>query len=313
MIPTNSLASADHGGFLFVTFNGEKTAMSEQVYFGLSQDGRHWRALNDAKPVLVSPLGEMGVRDPFILRSHDGKKAYLIATDLSIHLNHDWRRATHAGSKSVVIWDSDDLVHWSEPRLVPVAAADAGCAWAPEAIYDAPAQNYLVFWASTNASDHFARQRIWACRTNDFVTFDQPFVYIDKPEAVIDTDIVRDGDTYYRLSKDETRKAITMEVSDKLLGPWSEVPNFSLAGMTGYEGPQCFLLQPAADGHPPTWCLILDHYSKGTGYHPFVTNDLAGGQFTPAPDFSFPFEFRHGSVLPVTAAEYRSLTDAYGK
>src|SRR5258708_530555 len=87
---TSGAALATDGGFLFVTFNSEATPMSEQIYFGLSKDGINWEALNDTKPVLVSTLGERGVRDPYILRSHDGKKFYLLATDLSIHLNRDW-------------------------------------------------------------------------------------------------------------------------------------------------------------------------------------------------------------------------------
>src|SRR5207244_1437646 len=105
--------------------------------------------------------------------------------------------------KSIVIWESDDLTHWSEPRLVKVAADDAGCTWAPEAVYDEDANDYLVFWASTTRSDNFAKQRIWAARTKDFRAFSKPFIYIEKPNHVIDTDIVRDNGKYYRFSKDE--------------------------------------------------------------------------------------------------------------
>lgn len=314
MMLSNAVAAiADEGGFLFVTFKGEATPMTEQIYFAVSKDGRQWDALNGGEPTLVSKIGEKGVRDPFLLRSQDGKKFYLLATDLSINLNHDWGRAVHAGSKSLVIWESNDLTHWSEPRLVKVAADDAGCTWAPEAIYDEDTQDYLVFWASTNKSDNFAKQRIWASRTKDFRTFSKAFVYIEKSQSVIDTDIVRDSGNYYRFSKDETFKAITMEVSKKLMGPWQDVPQFSLAKMTGYEGPACFLLEPAAGGKPPTWCLLLDQYSKGTGYHPFVCNDLGSGQFKQKSDFKFPFHFRHGSVMPVSAVEFNALEAAYGK
>ena len=312
LLGSASLFAAD-GGFLFVTFKGEATPMSEQLYFALSKDGRHWEALNKGEPVLISTQGEKGVRDPFILRSHDGNKFYIVATDLSINHNNNWGRATHSGSRSSLVWESEDLVHWSEPRLVPVAAEDAGCTWAPEAVYDEDTQDYLVFWASMNKSDHFAKQRIWACRTKDFKTFGAPFVYIEKPQHVIDTDIVRDNGKYYRFSKDETFKAISMEVSDKLMGPWKEMPQFSLAKLQGYEGPECFLLEPSSAGKPPTWCLILDQYSKGTGYHPFVTHDLSGGQFTPATDFTFPFVFRHGAILPVTSSEYERLETAFGQ
>jgi hypothetical protein len=300
-------ALAGDGGFLFVTFKGEQTPMSEQIYFAVSPDGHVWNALNNSQPILVSTLGEKGVRDPFLVRSHDGKKFYIIATDLSIHLNRDWNRATHAGSKSIVIWDSADLVHWSPPRLVKVAPDDAGCTWAPEAVYDETQHEYLAFWASTTARDNFGKQRIWAAWTRDFVTFGKPFIYIDKPWHVIDTDIVRENGNYYRFSKDEEYKSITMEISKNLMGPWNDVTNFSLAKIRGYEGPECYRIKPAAGGKPAIWCLVLDQYSKGAGYQPFVTEDLSRGQFKPGEGFVFPFRFRHGSVVPISEDQYERL------
>ena len=304
--------AAENGGFLFVTFNGEKTPMGEQIHFGLSKDGKSWEALNGGEPVLVSGLGEKGVRDPFLIRSQNGKKFYIVATDLSINRNGNWKRATHAGSKSIVIWESEDLVHWSEPRLVQVSPDDAGCTWAPEAVFDQKTGEYLVFWASMNGNDRFAKQRIWAARTRDFRTFSKPFPYIDKPHDVIDTDIVLENGRYYRFSKDEKFKAITMETAGSLDGPWSDVAGFTLAKQQGYEGPCCFRLEAEHDGKPATWCLLLDHYAKGEGYKPFVTTDLASGNFVPAPDFQFPFRFRHGSDLPLNPDEYNRIKAAYG-
>lgn len=306
-------AALANGGYLFVFFMGEQTPMSEQVYFALSKDGRHWEILNDSQPVLVSKLGEKGVRDPFILRSRDGKSFHMIATDLSIHLNRDWNRAQTAASKSIVVWSSPDLVEWSQPQLVEVAADDAGCAWAPEAIHDEENDDYLVFWASKNRRDDFAKQRIWAARTKDFRTFGKPFIYIEKPSHVIDTTIIRDNGRYYRFSKDEQYKAITMEVSDKLMGPWEDVPGFTLSRLQGYEGPQAYMLEPATHGKPAVWALVIDHYARGRGYQPYITTDLASGVFTDAPGFHFPVRFRHGAVLPVTAQEFRRFENRFGK
>jgi hypothetical protein len=298
-------------GFLFVTFRGQQDPLDEQIYFALSKDGRNWTALNDGNPVLVSTLGEKGVRDPFLLRSHDKKKFYLIATDLSWALDRSVSRAIRAGSRSIVIWESNDLADWSEPRLVAVAPEDAGCAWAPEAVYDDEKGDYLVLWASTTKSDNFARHRIWAARTKDFKTFGDPFIYIEKPNTIIDTTIIHDGRSYYRFTKDEKLKTIAFETSPNLMGPWRDVPDFSLAELRGHEGPECYVVEPASPGKQATWCLILDHYSKGRGYQPFVTHDLASGQFKPGEGFSFPFHFRHGSVIPVTSAEYQRLQAAY--
>ena len=306
-----SAKAAASDGFLFVTFKGQHGPLDEQIYFALSKDGRNWTALNDAKPVLVSELGEKGVRDPFILRSHDKTGFYLIATDLSWARDRNVGRSIRAGSRSIVIWESVDLVKWSEPRLVKVAPDDAGCTWAPEAVYDEETGDYFVFWASTTGRDGFRKHRIWAARTKDFVTFGEPFIYIEKPVTIIDTTIIHDGYSYYRFTKDEQFKAVTLETSPKLMGPWTDIPEFSLNTLRGHEGPECYVVEPASDGKPATWCLILDHYAKGRGYQPFVTQDLAKGQFTPGEGFSFPFHFRHGSVLPVTSDEYQRLQAAY--
>jgi sucrose-6-phosphate hydrolase SacC (GH32 family) len=303
-----SAPPADQGGYLFVTFKGESTPVTEQIYFGLSTDGVHWEALNNADPVLLSDVGEKGVRDPYLLRSHDGKKFFIVATDLSINLNKNWTRATHAGSKSVVVWESNDLVKWSAPRLIKVAADDAGCTWAPEAIYDEQTSDYLVYWASTTQRDNFAKQRICAAHTTNFKTFSSPEIYIDQADAVYDADIVRDGNRYYRFFKDSIKKAIMMEVADQLAGPWREIPSLSLAVTTQrYEGPAAFPLMPRGQGQPKTWCLLLDN----GGYNAFTTTDLASGNFTASNETKFPFAFRHGSVLPQSAEEYQRVKSAY--
>ena len=298
------------GGYLFTTFKGEATAMTEQIYFGLSQDGFHWDALNNGSPVLVSDVGEKVVRDSYLLRSHDGKNYFLIATDLSSNLNRDWHHATHAGSKCIVIWESDDLVKWSAPRLVKVAPDDAGCTWAPEAIYDEETKDYLVYWASTTGRDNFAKQRIWSAHTTDFKKFSAPEIYIEKSSTVYDTDIIRAENKYCRFSKYPQDNAIIMEVADKLSGPWSEVPGCNLTNTQHYEGPAAFpLTLPGAENKGGTWCLMLDH--PGKGYDPFITTNLASGKFTASLDMKFPFAFRHGSILPLSAEEYQRVKSAF--
>lgn len=312
----NMHAAASEGGFLFSTFRDETTPTSEQIYFGISEDGRQWEALNGGNPVLVSDVGEKGVRDSFLLRSHDGQKVWLIATDLLVHRNRNWHRNTHAGSQSLVIWESSDLVRWSSPRLAKVAPDDAGCAWAPEAIYDVESQDYLVYWASTTGRDKYSKQRIWAAHTKDFRSFDKPFVLVEKDNHVIDIHIARDGDTYYRFMKDDKLKSVSMASSKKLTGPWQEMPEFTAGQGKNFEGPICYQLKGTIKGEPPQWCLLLDNVSdrigRGAfGYMPFLSTNLSTGQFTPATDFRFPYRFRHGSVLPITTAERERLKSAY--
>ncbi|OOM76825.1 hypothetical protein CLPUN_25250 [Clostridium puniceum] len=48
------------------------------------------------------------------MRSAEGDKFYIIATDLSIYnRNGDWGGAQTAGSQYIMVWESTDLVHWS--------------------------------------------------------------------------------------------------------------------------------------------------------------------------------------------------------
>ena len=137
--------------YLFGHFTGEGID-EEQIYFASSRDGNFWTDLNDRQPVLKSEIGMKGVRDPYIIRSHEGDKFYMLATDLSVRLQ-GWSNATSRGSRNLVIWESTDLVNWSEPWLSEVAVPGAGNAWAPEAIYDESTGEYVVFWASIVAGE----------------------------------------------------------------------------------------------------------------------------------------------------------------
>jgi hypothetical protein len=307
-----SMTASARGAFLFTTMKDESGPLAEQIYFAVSEDGKQWESLNGAEPVLISDVGEKGVRDSFILRSHDGSKFWLIGTDLWIDHNRDWGRASHAGSKSIVVWESTDLVHWSSLWLAKVAPDDAGCTWAPDAIYDEETGDYLVCWASLTRSSHFDKQRIWAAHTKDFRKFDKPFVFLEQPHDVIDIDLTHFGDTYYRFTKDDGSKNVTMAISKKLSGPWQDVDAFTIAKGINSEGPILYQMKPAAGGQQPEWCLMLDNLrGHARGYEPYVSSDPSSGNFTVATDFHFPFRFRHGSVLAISSGELQRLKSAY--
>ena len=132
--------SIDTQAYLFVHFIGEeRNPTDEQLYFALSRDGVHWK---DSAPgrqsgVDVARRREGRARPASSVRDPRGG-FHIVATDLSIYYRGGWGPndgATTNGSTGLVIWDSPDLVHWSEPRLVDVASKipDAGMAWAPEA------------------------------------------------------------------------------------------------------------------------------------------------------------------------------------
>ena len=196
------IADADYTDYFFTYFAGEGYSDGEQIFFAASQDGLNWADLNNNEPVLTTTLGEQGVRDPYIIRSPEGDKFYMIATDLKIYGNGDWTGAQTNGSQALMVWESTDLVHWSEQRMVTVSAdIDAGCTWAPEATYDHLTGEYIVYWASKVAGDGYGKQRLYYAKTRDFYTFTEPEVFIDLDESSIDTTILYENGTYYRFTK----------------------------------------------------------------------------------------------------------------
>ena len=127
--------------YLFVHFREMSTPEGEQVYFSVSRDGFHWEKINDGRPILWSYLGEKGVRDCTIIRCAADGKYRIAATDLSLAYRyrvkrfHDWHGISHSGSKCLCMWESEDLVNWSEQRLLPIGTEEFGCLWAPDILF----------------------------------------------------------------------------------------------------------------------------------------------------------------------------------
>ncbi|KAG8697063.1 hypothetical protein FRC08_006757 [Ceratobasidium sp. 394] len=242
--------NTQYQGYGFVYFTGEDVANGEQIYFAVSQgnDPLHWSTVNDGYAVLNSTLGTKGVRDPFIIRSPKNDKFYLIATDLRFAAINNWDTAGRKGSRSLAIWESPDLKTWSTQRLVQVSPATAGMTWAPEAVYDATAGHYIVFWASNlyAASDTnhtgTSYSRIMYANTTDFKTFTPAQVYIDIGSSVIDTDMTYDTatKTWHRFSKENGN--IVQEKSSSFFGKWTTVTSgIGNSDIGASEGPTVFL------------------------------------------------------------------------
>ncbi len=309
--PTAGPANTDsaYTDYLMVYFTGNGRGQ-EQIYFAISEDGLNWKNTNGGQAVLKSNVGECGVRDPYIFRTQEGK-FIIIATDLCIASNGDWWRAQSAGSKCIVIWESDDLVNWSEPRLVKVNSDDAGCTWAPEAFYDEEHGDYIVFWASRVASKNFDYQRIYYVRTKDFVTFTEPEVWIDKGTDTIDTTILKVDGHYYRFTKYEGTSRVILEDSDSLFGEWLQVYSAAyLSKTSGIEGPFAYALSEEDVVGDYKWILVADAYG-GSGYYSIGITDLDRGSMKKITS-SMPTPIaRHGAVLNITHEEYQKIYDKW--
>ncbi|WP_435747709.1 immunoglobulin-like domain-containing protein [Microbacterium sp. PMB16] len=307
-------ASADPEAYVWAFFTGEG-AGAERVSLAASQgnDALRWNTLNDGEPIFTSTQGTQGLRDPFIIRSHEGDKFYMLATDLKVAgLPGGFATAQISGSRSIEVWESTDLVNWSAQRHVQVSSPFAGNTWAPEAYWDDEIGRYVVFWASNlyPTADPADRtgvtyNRMMYVTTDDFATFSEPKVWTDVVTGswgTIDSTVAKKDGTYYRFSKDESSMTLRLEKSTDLLaqisgtypgttGPADEwtlikdqvatgLPNGEPGGTYSQgEGPSVFPSNPG-DVNGFDWYLFIDQPSYHHGpnhYIPFGSTDITDG------------------------------------
>lgn len=317
---------APYAGYVFSYFTGNSIA-GEKIYFAASRGNTalKWDELNNGQPVLESTKGTLGLRDPFLIRSPEGDRFFLIATDLSIGRNGDWDAAQRQGSRYLEVWESTDLVTWSEQRHVLVSPETAGNTWAPEAYWDDELQSYVVFWASKlYAADDPGHtgstyNRMLYATTRDFRTFSAPAIWQDRGESRIDSTVIKENGAYYRFTKDEggggtgcsdiiQEKSASLTAVDLPGQPAWAMQDSCIgrdAGTSAVEGPTVFKSNPG-DTSGSKYNLFVDEYG-GRGYIPLGTNDLEAPNWQVPATYSLPASPRHGTVLPVTQAELDRL------
>lgn len=316
-------------GYLLVHFVEDQVGHSEKIYFSLSvgDDPLRWRRLHDGDAALEWTGGTGGVRDPHLVRGPDG--FHLVATDLRVWRPEgpDWWAYRHRGSRDLVVWDSPDLLTWSEPLAVRVAPQSAGMAWAPEAVYDPISGDYLVHWSSGLSDDDdraagdagVARDerrptgpsRIMVARTRDFRTFSPAQTYLELPVGVIDMTVHVTATAVHRFAKQDDTAPGSWEVFHQVGSSFFADDFVTVARRIGQdlgqhvEGPLVF----QAHGEH-RWYLWVDRYPElPQGYHAFTTTDLASGDWQPVPeaDLHLPPSTKHGVVLPLLRHEHAAL------
>lgn len=314
---------APYAGYAFAYFTGNSLA-GENIYMAASRgnDALHWDETNGGKPILTSTMGTKGLRDPFVIRSPEGDKFYMIATDLSIGSGTSWDSSQRQGSQYLEVWESYDLKNWSEQRHVKVSPSTAGNTWAPEAYYDTSIGAYVVFWASKIYAESDPGHttgvvnKMMYSTTRDFRTFSEAKVWNDPGTSVIDSTVIKDKDTFYRFTKDEGGVSgcvdIMQEKSNNLLAvdlPTTNPRNWALqsscigknAGTAAVEGPTVF-----KSNTEEKFYLFLDEFG-GRGYIPLESTSLETPSWKLSTNYDLPASPRHGTVLPVTQTELDAL------
>ncbi|TRM64803.1 glycosyl hydrolase [Schizophyllum amplum] len=318
--PTSRQNSADAYGFIY--FTGESYENGEQIYFAVS-DGNTpgaWNTVNNAEPVLTSMMGEQGLRDPFIIRHPDTGTFYVVATDLKMYgSDRSWDDASRTGSLSLAIWDSSDLVTWSDQRLVQVSPPEAGMSWAPEARWDADAAVFNVYWASKlhestdteHTGDSYSRQMI--ANTTDFATFTEAEVWLDYGSDTIDTTTIYDevSGYWHRFTKFSAYGSdnFTGVVQTRALpenffaNDWELVfQGIGDAEFGQVEGPLVF----EDNEEENIYHVWVDKISP-QGYEPFTTDNISSGSWTYNDDYILPSDPRHGTVFAISSSEAEAL------
>lgn len=279
----------------------ETPVYTEQVYFSLSRDGLHWEDIGEG-PILTSGIGDCGARDPFIFYNQLEKRYTVIATDLNIMKDDDWDRAQFHGSLAMLVWKSEDLIHWEEPYLLEIpelSEMGAGCLWAPETIFDEGRQEYFVYWASMIEG----KQRIFSGWTRDFREIREVKQLIEYHTHIIDTTMAYENGIFYRFSAVGPASMERCETVDTM-NPVSLYPD-GVPGTEGSEGPLIFYMEERKQ-----WCLMVDTIIKGGGYIPVVSDTLEAPNFAPVPRDQYDMGYRkkrHGSVLPISEERYNAL------
>ncbi|WP_432523026.1 glycoside hydrolase family 43 protein [Kineococcus sp. SYSU DK006] len=310
----------DEHGYLLVHHVEAPDGHGEQVHFSLSDgdDARRWTRRNRGEPVLTWSGGTTGIRDPHVVAG--AGEFFVVATDLRIYGGdgRGWDEWTRTGSRDVVVWRSEDLVHWSQPWALEIAPPTAGMAWAPEAVFDQASGEFVVHWSSTlyDPQDTGHRgasySRVLAARTRDFRSVGPAEVVIDRGFAVIDTTTFRDGDLAVRVSKDDSRRPDALKLFQETdTGSGWELVATRIADelYADVEAPVVF-----RDRRRGVWYLLVDQYEvRPQGYTALVSDDPASGRWTPLPagEFSIPPNTKHGGVLPLVGDQWQRLAEAF--
>ena len=279
----SAVTEAEQSLYLFTSFrnNGE-----DGLRFLHSDDGYRWQNVPGTflKPE-VGPSRLM--RDPCLALHPDGTFHLVWTTG--------WKTDQGFGYAN-----SRDLVRWSPQRFIPAMEHEPTTVnvWAPELFYDEPRDRFIVFWASTipgrfpdHLEPHDNNQRMYYTTTRDFQDFEPTRLFLDPGFSVIDCTIVKDGDRYVLVLKDNTRPQRNLRVAfaDSPLGPWRNMSAPFTQQFT--EGPSILKLGDK-------WMIYFDAYQEGY-YGATVTKDFI--KFATATSgVSFPEGHKHGTVLRVS-------------
>ena len=285
------LQGCNNKAFLFTSFHEPANAGLRMLY---SYDGYKWK---DLDTVLLRPqVGNQQVmRDPSMLQGPDGV-FHLVWTS-------SWR-----GDKGFGYASSNDLIHWSQERLLPVMQHEPTTVnvWAPELFYDDVQHRFIIIWASCipgrfekGQEEDSNNHRLYVTTTPDFKTFTPTVLFFDAGFSVIDAEIVkRKVNNYVLVLKDNSRpeRDIKVAFATNVMGPYNNVSKAFSDNFT--EGPSVVKIKD-------DWLIYYDSYRKKV-YEASATKDFTNFLNIDS-KISLPRGHKHGTIVTVKKKFVRRL------
>jgi uncharacterized repeat protein (TIGR02543 family) len=300
---TVTVQDKNYYGYLFAYFTGNAVA-EEQLRFALSTDGLNFTALNNDQPVIpssgISTTG--GIRDPYVMRGPDGK-FYMALTDMTSSQGWD-------SNRGLVLLKSDDLVSWQHNRVnVSTKYPNFSTithAWAPEIVYDREEKKLMIHFSSNPGG--IPNKVYYTYANTEFTDLaEEPRILFPSYSTdVIDGSIAHVKGKYHMFYK--LSNQIAKAEAPALTGPYTHTAAHVDNENTQAEGCETYRLSGT-----DTYVLIYDRYQLSPAQFGFresedlvefttvtgSTKKADGSNFVP----------RHGSVIPLTKAEYDRLYD----
>ena len=280
-------------GYAMSYFNEENE--KEVGHIAISEDGFHWDKV-EMEPI-ETDLGSGRLRDPNVVRSKEG--TFLLS-------------ATEADTPYIYLATSNDLIHFENFKEVLVSVKDDGIgltgekAWAPEVTYDVTKDLYYIYYSDPSET----KGAMYYITTRDFQAFSYPKVFFDPGYPVIDGTVFSMQGKYWMLYKDERKGSQTIypAFANHLEEGFPNTLDWQyLSKYRAIEGPMV-CKKKEGDGY----LVYFDHFANHT-FMAGTFTDLSydGGIEWIAQDaYQLPEEdVRHGSIVPITQKEYKTLAD----
>ena len=280
---------AQNVGYLAAYMTGDD---ERHLYYAVADTAFRFHVINEGKPILSAHYCDSLIRDPMLFRDQQG--IYHMVATVS------WSK------RPFTMWDSDDMLHWKNERLIDVAPEGATKTWAPEIAYDEEEDVYIVYWTAEINND-WSTAAIYYATTRNFKEFSAPQVlYREEKDGILDANLIKANWLYHLFYRDNGVWVVTSEHAQ---GPYS---NRRLVTNDNVEGPYVFPLNDG-DGYGIVW----DYFGGSRGFGLSISKDLQDWQrVTNAQEpfyndnVCFPKGIRHGSIRGITQEELDFLKNS---